>query len=172
MIDRTLDAVCYAHSQSSRWRWKFWQQPAIEHKLKYSVGSNPWWQKWPYDHQHERDEHNFKWIHIAKKSHHRHHVGSAEARMQHNQSKKMSLFLIHCWYIVHHVLGLVDAWSDESERFRKKYVFPPPPISPDSLIRATEERNKSARREREQYNARGKAQRTGLGCKTLRKGLM
>ena len=84
----------------------------------------------------------------------------------------LDTLLIH--FIVHHVLGLVDAWSDESERFRKKYVYPPPPISPDSLIRATEERNKSARREREraQYNARGKAQRTGLGCKTLRKGLM
>ena len=53
------------------------------------------------------------------------------------------------WYIVRHVLGLVDAWSDEAERFRKKYVYPPPPISPDSLIRGTEERNKSARRERE-----------------------
>ena len=73
--------------------------------------------------------------------------------------QKMLLFLMH-WYIVHHVLGLVDAWSDESERFRKKYVYPPPPISPDSLIRGTEERNKSARRERESGTVQCKRQST------------
>ena len=59
---------------------------------------------------------------------------------------------------MHHVLGLVDAWSDEAERFREKYVYPPPPISPDSLIRGTEERNKSARRERERERESGTVQ--------------
>lgn len=146
---------------------------AIEHKHKYSVGSNPWWQKWPYDHQHERDEHNFKWIHIAKKSHHRHHVGSAEARMQNNQSKKCHF----SWYIVD---TLCTMFSDLSMRglmslsVSVKNMFTlllPSPLIPwyGQLRKGT---NLPGERERAQYNARGKAQRTGLGCKTLRKGLM
>ena len=94
-----------------------------------------------------RCSYNFKLINIAKKNHTTVTIEGVQ-RPECNTTKAKNVTFLDILYIVHHVLGLVDAWSDESERFRKKYVFPPPPISPDSLIRATEERNKSARRER------------------------